>query len=169
MHTHNDIWFPAKESDKVVGRFIEVLVDDPVASTKAGHKVTMTYTVLEHKVAGSNDVSTDVVKPFKKAELTARFPGAWEHYEKLKALPPAPPQPTIVDLGIKGTPVEEAAIFNHDKLSWLKAQGIYTIEQVAGLSDSTCQNLGSGAKAWRKKAKEYLSAKRQDGQHAASA
>src|SRR3977135_1581672 len=80
-----DKWFPAKDSTAVVGRFMDVESNDPIASKKANRAVKMYRPGLHAKVAGSQEVSTQVVKEFNRDELTERFPGAWAHYEKLKA------------------------------------------------------------------------------------
>lgn len=158
-------WFPARDSTSVVGRFIDVECDDPVASKKANKPVKMYRAVLQAKIAGSTDVSAQVVKDFNKEDFCERFPGAWEHYEKLKATVDNGPDPDM--LGIKGTPVDEGNMFNNERIAWFKAQGIYTLEQVRDLSDTTIENMGRsggiGAKGWRKKAREYLASKAANG------
>ena len=155
-----DKWFPIDGSGKVVGRFIDTSLD---VTQKDGHTVkTFVRPALESKVAGSNESVPQLMKPFNEKELIARCPEGWKHYQAVKAAEAetaAQPQSgikTVADTPIKGVPIEDLGLFSHDKIVWFKAQGIYTVEQVADLSDTICQNLGFGAKAWRKKANDHL-------------
>lgn len=158
-----DLWFPANEKDsKVVGRFIEIDTVNAAESRKQEREVLMRVLVLQSKVPGvSGDIAAQVVKPFNEKQLRERFPQAWETYHLRKAVAEQtpPPVPTSVAHGIKGMPIEEASFLGKDKLTFMKEQGFLTIEQVADMSDMQCQNLGFGAKAWRKKAKEQLAGK----------
>lgn len=149
-----DLWFPSSESQQVVGRFIDVESDDIAASKKAGKLVKMWRPALETKVVGSHDVSVQVVKPFNEIQLRARFPGAWEHYEAKKKGNP-PPKIDPVD----GVPIEEANFIGKEKLAWLKMQGFVTVEQLATMSDAQIQNLGHGARTWKKKAGQFLASR----------
>lgn len=152
-----DLWFPSAEGkdSKVIGRFVD---HEKSFTDKDGKKITKMVILLEHKFPGSSDISTSVVKDFNKAELIRRFPMAWERYEKQKAdaIARPPEVPLATELGIKGTPIENVSFLGKDKIGYLKSQGFYTVEQIAALSDTECQNIGFGAKTWRKKAAEHL-------------
>lgn len=148
----SDLWFPSSESQQVVGRFVDVESDNPAESRKQGKLVRMLRPALETKVVGSHDISVQVVKPFNELSLRTRFPGAWEHYEaKKKGSKPVDIQP------IDGIPIEDATFIGKEKMAWLKMQGLMTIEQLATLSDAQMQNLGHGARTWKKKAGQMLS------------
>jgi hypothetical protein len=162
-----DMWFPVDGGNRVTGRFIDHAFDHVTA---AGDKRRISTILLETKVvANSADIATQQVKPHNKDALIKRCPQGWAHYEKLKESMNAAGQPGVgmglgasaTEVGIKGTPIEDAAMhcgWNHDRLRWFKQQGMMTVQQVADLSDSDCQNLGRGAVGWRKKAKEFLAA-----------
>lgn len=147
-------WFPAPESTKVLGRFIDVEVVDPIASEKAKKQVVKRVPALQSKIVGNSvDISTQRVKEFNANELRARFPGAWEHYEASKATPASAP---VIEQTIPGTPLTDCDFISNDRISWLHLQGIQTVEQLAELSDSIVQGLGRDAAKWRKHAKEFL-------------
>ena len=154
------IWFPSADTkeSRIVGRFID---HEHTYADKDGKHHTRVVTMLEHKVPGSSDISASLVKPFNKAELTARFPQAWKHYEdtKAKEANDPPPMPTAIEHGIKGEPIENLNFLGKDKLAYLKSMGFLVAEQIATMSDAQCQSIGFGAKAWRKKAADHLTVK----------
>lgn len=150
-----DKWFPAVESNQVVGRFIDVEVVDVKASELAQKNVYKKVPALQSKIAGSHDISVQAVKPFNKKDLMARFPGAWEHYEENRIEDePEPIVPVIA--AKKGTPLHAADFLPRDKQRWLEELGFSSVEQLRDMSDSTVQQLGRGALTWRKKAGELL-------------
>lgn len=152
-----DIWLPSSEGkdSRIVGRFRDI---EDTYTDREGNKKTRVVTILEHKVPGSSDISSSIVKPFNKDELTRRFNTAWELYEKHKAASVnAPPEvPLATQLQIKGMPIETVNFLGKDKIGYLKSQGFLTVEQLANMSDADCQNIGFGAKKWRKQAAEHL-------------
>lgn len=156
MHPH-EMWFPIDGSDKVVGRFRDLEQD---ITQQNGEKKTFSRPGLEARVAGnSNDISFQLMKDFNKDMLIKRCPLGWAHYEKYKAAPVEETVRPITDHGgIKGTPLEKMGAFNNERISWFHAQGIYTVEQLAAISDTTLGNLGMGARGWRKKAADFLKA-----------
>lgn len=153
-----DQWFPAAESRNVIGRFVDAPVVQAAKSRDKGEEVVEMWPALQSKVIGSHDVSMQIVKPFNAKELRGRFPGAWDHYEKQKAAP----RPAVVDeapqlpMEIDGTALHKADFLPKDRIPWLHAQGIQTLEQLAGLSDTIVQNLGRDATKWRKQADAFL-------------
>lgn len=156
-----DLWFPLDGSRATVGRFVDTVTK---GKREDGTPYEIARPALEAKpTANSNDISFQVLKDFERDKIIARCPEGWAYYQKMKAAPVAAPTvPTIGDLGIKGTPIEDAAVhcgWNNERLTWFKSMGIMTVEQVAALSDSGCQSMGRGAVGWRKKAKEFLADK----------
>ena len=151
------IWFPSADTkeSRIVGRFVDL---EKEYTTSDGQKHRKVVTHLEHKVPGSSDISSSIVKPFNQAELIGRFPQAWKHYEETKAKATIEPEPvpTAIEHGIKGTPIENLNFLGKDKLAYLKSMGFLVVEQIANMSDADCQNVGFAAKAWRKKASEHL-------------
>lgn len=153
-----EMWFPAKEDSTIVGRIGEANAPDMEKSKAAGKTVWKRVPVLLSKVPGSHDVSSQAIKPHNKDELCARFPGAWEYYEKEKGA-------TIDDavfaaftkhgITFTGTPIDRADFLPRDKIAWLITLGFTSIEQLADMNDMTAQNL-KGAVKWRNQAKEFL-------------
>ena len=160
----HDQWFAAfedgKKSTLVVGRFIDGEVVDPIESGKKGKNVWKTVPLLESKIVGSHDVSTQRVKEDNlkdgikgnKEELMNRFPGAWDHYVAQKDVVDEPSAP----LANSGTPIEELDFIPRQNIAWLRELGFSSAEQIRDMSDTVVQGLGRGALNWRKKAKEFL-------------
>lgn len=151
-----EIWLPSTTpNSKAVGRFVDI---HDTYKDRAGNQCERVVTVLLTMIPGSNDVSSQLCKNNPDGEkLKALYPQAWELYQSTKTAPPAAEQPTATQYGIKGTPIESADFISRQRLGQLKLMGFLTLEQLAGMSDTVCQNVGSGAKALRKKAAEFLS------------
>ena len=151
-----EIWFPPNTpNSKIVGRF-EDHTQEWVDST--GARRSRTLPVLYHRAPASLDISSTTCKDNAEgAKLKKEWAQAWAHYEKCKATQAdAPPAiPTATEFGIRGTPVEEADFIGKDRMAFLKSMGVLTLEQLADMSDGVAQNI-MGAKAMRKKAKEFL-------------
>jgi hypothetical protein len=151
-----DNWFAGTGSwSNVVGRFVDVEVTDIKASEAARKTIYKRVPALESKVPGSSDISVSRVKDFNKMDLAARFPGAWEHYELHHAQDASEDDVPVVH-AISGTPLHLADFIPKNALPRLKDLGFSTLEQIRDMSDTTAQNIGHGAKAWRKKAGEFL-------------
>ena len=154
-----EIWFPPiTPNSKIVGRF-EDHTQEWVNSK--GERCSRTRPVLYHKAPASLDVSSTPCKDNPDGEkLKKEWAPAWEYYLKCKAAAPtAPPIPTATEFGIKGVPIEEADFLGKDRLAFFKSVGVLTVEQLCDMSDGICQNI-MGGKAMRKKAKEFLAAKK---------
>lgn len=151
-----DTWFPgAGPWSKVVGRFVDVEVTDIKRSEAERKTIYKRVPALEHKTPGSQDASFSRVKEFNKEELIERFPGAWEHYELHRAQEGGEDQVPVIQ-GIAGTPLHHAEFIPKTAIPRLHDMGFSSLEQIRDMSDTTAQNLGHGAKAWRKKAGEFL-------------
>jgi hypothetical protein len=55
-----------------------------------------------------------------------------------------------------GTPIKEWGACRPSMAKEFAAQSIFTVEQLANLSDTSCQSFGMGAIEWREKAKAFL-------------
>src|SRR5262245_47737693 len=149
-------WFPARESNAVVGRVVEIEKPHAQKSRDAGYAVNILVPVMETKVLkDSSDVSHQEIKPHLQGEfnkITGRFPGAWEAYIASKGSVEAATTPTVL-APLNGTPIENAASFlPKERVGYLKSIGFSTVEQLAEMSDTQMQSLGVGARSWRKKA-----------------
>ncbi len=148
-----EIWFPAVESQSVVGRVVEIEKPHQAKSREAKKPVYIMVPAMEHKVAGSTDISHTEIKEHNRAELCARFPGAWEAYEKSKGGKVGKPTEVAAP---DGMPIDRADFIAREKMAWLKLQGFSTVEQLAALNDSQLQSLGPGSRTWKKKAAQLL-------------
>lgn len=148
-----DVWFPARESQSVVGRIADVEKLHAAKSREAKRPVFIMVPMMHAKVAGSHDISTQEIKEHNREEIAARFPGAWEAYLKEKGGKVGEPE-EVPD--INGMPIDKADFIAREKLAWLKLQGFSTVEQLAAITDSQMQALGPGARTWAKKAKQLL-------------
>ena len=154
----HDQWFAAFENGKkstlVVGRFVDGEVVDPIASSESDKNVWKPVPILESKIVGSHDVSTQRVKEGRtgnKEELSNRFPGAWDYYMAQKG---EPTETSVVSS--TGTPIEELDFIPRQNLAWLRELGFSSAEQIRDMSDTVVQGLGTSAKTWRKKSAEFL-------------
>lgn len=160
-----EIWLPPNTpNSKASGKFVDHV---DTYTDKHGEKKSRTVVLLLTRIPGSNDVSSQLVKDNADGEkLKREYSKAWEYYQKNKADPEPEPVPTATEFGLKGTPIEEVDFIGKDRLAALKMAGFLTVEQLADMSDTVCNNMGFGARAWRKKAAEFLIVKR-DAQPAA--
>lgn len=146
-------WFRAVDSQNVMGRVVEVDKVHAAQSREARREITFKQPVMESKVAGSSDISHQQIKEWNKKEICNRFPGAWEAYEASKAASrPAEEFTQTPD----GMPLDRADFIPASKREWLKSTGFNVVEQLAEMSDHQIQDLGPGARVWKKKAKELL-------------
>jgi hypothetical protein len=153
MNFYDNKWFPAMDSQQVVGRVIEVEKEHAGKSREAGRSVKIMVPVMATKVLkDSADISIQEIKPHNQVSFTSRFPGAWEHYLKEKGDQPQ----EVVVAPVAGTPIDEASFIHRDKVLYLKHAGFSTIEQLAAMDDNQMQSLGRGAREWRKKAVQHL-------------
>ncbi|MFO1183594.1 MAG: hypothetical protein U1E56_02250 [Bauldia sp.] len=135
-------WYPAVESNQVVGRFEwydKLHIADSIA---ADEKRYTKIIVLRHKVVGTHEENVTPLKPHNEQALRERFPEAWTAFQG--EVPP-----------IKGTPLTKLDL-SSDRVDAFKIHGILTLEQLAGLSDAQCQAVGFGTRKLRTDAAERL-------------
>ncbi len=132
-------YYPAKGERGVVGRFDYAETPDPVASQKAGEVVAMKIPVLIAKAAGSEDYVTDKLPsdPIRRKMMTDRFPEAWLAFQGIMVEPP-------------GTPLEQPfhdlPVITRGELARWQMYSVSTWEQIADLSDASCDALGLGTR-----------------------
>lgn len=150
-----DQWFPSAETNQVVGRFRYHKQEDIAKSIEADEKVYRMIIVLDSKPVGG-DLSTVPVKPFNEISLRKRFPGAWAAFQG-------------EEVPIAGTPLTEMG-YDDDRILGMKIHSVYTVEQLAALSDAACASIGFGTRKERERAQEMLKAKaeKQNGERLAA-
>jgi hypothetical protein len=143
------MWFPARGEKGVVGRF-EYYDQLDVARSKAADDYRYKkIVVLRTKVAGDQDENFLPVKPHNQDSYINRFPDAWQAFQG---------EETPVD----GTPLTELGL-TESKISAFRINAIYTVEQVADLSDAMCEKVGFGTRKLRADAQTLLAERRQAG------
>ena len=146
MHIDDrDKWYPEVNSGgQVVGRFrFNETLPDIAASLAADREIKRKIIVLESKAIASSDVSVQPVKPYNEREFRTRFPEAWAAFQG-------------EEVKIVGTPVKQMGVFTEDQVLFLQLNGVLSVEQLAGLDDAKCNNLGFGWRTSRQKARDFL-------------
>lgn len=75
-----------------------------------------------------------------------RFPRQWQAYQSNQ------------QVTHDGTPLSEWGPMSKSQAMTYQGLNIYTVEQLAGVSDANLGQMGHGARAWRDKAQAYLKA-----------
>ena len=55
-----------------------------------------------------------------------------------------------------GTPLEHAPFLTEGQRATLRAQNVYTVEQLAAVDGQELKNLGQGAREWKNRSAEYI-------------
>lgn len=131
------------------GRPIPFFSNTPVylkeQSERLGRPVYKTVEMIQIVVPGDNSLA-----PTRKVtrEHRERFP---EHYEAFKR------QEEIAETG---TPIDHWGVLTQDQRYSFKHMKIFTVEHIAGLSDSQLQQVGMGARILKEKAIAFLEAQK---------
>lgn len=144
LNDDKSTWYPSAESGgQVVGRFVYVKKLNIPESLEADEHRYREIIALEHRAVGSLDVSVTPLKPHNEKELRVRFAQAWAAFQG-------------EEVEIDGTPLSELPFLSEDQILTLKIAGVHSVEQLAGLDDARCQNLGFGWRTNRGKTQEWL-------------
>jgi hypothetical protein len=149
-------WFPATGDPGVIGRVVEIKRIKVKESKAQRKEVYATFPAIEHKIAGlAGDVSFAIVKEGiddDNAEFwKRRFAKAWASYKG------------EANAVAEGTSLDEFDGLPDNKAMEFKLHGLTTVEQLAEMSDATCDGLGTGARAWRRSAQSFLKKRRNHG------
>lgn len=123
----------------VVAFFDDEYVKNDFQSDQKGSIVYDHYISIELQYPGNN--TTNFKQRFKPEDgetgnqWTARFPNQWQAFKTQKEQLP------------EGTPIEHWPPVDKKRILELKAQKVFTVEQIAGLTDMTGPNIGMD---WRK-------------------
>lgn len=142
-------WFPATNDPAIIGRVVHVKRINGYESKKQRKDVYNTLIAIEHKTAGiQGDVSFALVKeeadPDNAEHWIRRFSKAWAAYKGTQNSEP------------DGTPLEEFDGLPDHKAAEFKLHGLTSVEQLAIMSDATCDAVGTGARKWRTAAQKFL-------------
>lgn len=131
---------PQAGRDSTIPRFHMEAVEDPNGVAKVGHRVWFQQERVQIIQPGNPNSPVLLVND----EHRQRWP---EHYKRFR---------DGEDFVSEGMPLEQWPFLKKTHVMELKAQGIHTVEQCAGLSDLACQNMGMGGRSIRDNAKAYL-------------
>lgn len=130
------------ESQKVHVEFRMDSVPSQIESDRAGHPVFVEKPFITISIPGSTNTVIDTIadEAYQK-----RFPEQWARFRAGNA-----------DNVVNGWRLESWPAVNTAQVKTLKHSGVFTVEQLAGLSDTSCQTLGMGTTELRVKANAAL-------------
>jgi len=118
-------------TDGVIPMFFTKERMDSVASEAAGRPIFVSEDWIEIIIPGSRDRPVCPVRP----DHRQLYPQQWESYKNGEARNVA-----------GGTPISEWQAVARTRAAELKAQGFYTVEQLASASDTQRQKIGADAR-----------------------
>jgi hypothetical protein len=132
------------ESQKVSVEFRMDSVPSQIESERAGHPVFVEKPFVTVVIPGSGNTIIDTIADeiYQK-----RFPEQWARFKA-----------GLSGASVTGWRLESWPAVNTAQVKTLQYMGVHTVEQLADMSDSTCQSLGMGTMELRVKAKAALSA-----------
>lgn len=120
-------------------QFYDRPVLDKEKTAKEGRQCFKDATYIRKIVAG--DPKNEVDRPANQNDYTD-FPGAYEAYKKKSE-------------AMEGTPLKEWPAINRSQVEELAAFKVYTVEQLASVSDGNLKNIGP-LLALRQKARDFI-------------
>ena len=121
--------------------FKMIATEDRAAALETGKPVFIEIEHVEIRIPGDP-------KNIITAKVTDQHRERWpEQYEKWKK---------TQENTVNGTPLEQWPLLNTAQVMQLKVSQIYTVEQLADLSDTAKQNYGMGISELQTKAKAFL-------------
>ncbi len=133
---------PEQGRGRLVIRFEVVAKEDATASAAANHPVFKDVEYIEKRVPG--DKQNVVFRPVNKEDIR-EFEQQYKHWKSGQNTD-----------GINGMPLLNWPPIQRSQVEHLAFNGVRSVEDLAGLSDSACQNVGSGSIALRQKARDWL-------------
>lgn len=132
-----------RATDGVIPVFFPKEIHDEAASAEAGRPIYRSVDWIEIIVPGSRDrVSCPV-----RIEHQRRFPEQWESYRRNE-------ERVVAD----GTPITEWQGIARTRAMELRAQGFYTVEQLAAAGENQLAKAGQDARKLQEQAAAYIEA-----------
>lgn len=122
--------------------FVSRSVLDGEATKEAGRPVHKQVDYVRIRQPGERD---EIFKPADRTHQM-RFRRQWQDYQEGRESRP------------EGSPLDMIFPTNPEIVENLKYDKIFTVEQLAALSDTQLGNIGMGARQWQDKAKAFLDA-----------
>lgn len=139
-------WLGDVEKSALPARFLLKAVENAARSEKLGRPVFEDKLHVEVLMPGGDIM----VRKFQAADQY-KYPSAWEAWERDQSAP------------VDGTPLEEWPQITPGAVATLKANNVFTVENLIALSDAHCERIGPVAYMFRQKALDYM--KRAEGQN----
>lgn len=133
---------PQPGDESLLVRFVMKTVEDRAASEKEGRPIFKDTPYVEISIPGERNVKRYPAS----LHYQQRFPRHWEAFSKRNE-----------EIEHEGTPLTEWPIIKRAQAEELKFFNIYTVEQLATMSDGNAQNM-RGLQTLKEKAKAYLAA-----------
>ncbi len=124
-------------------RFYSDAVEIKAESEKEGRPIFKDMAHIQKIIPGDQ---TNVIERVAKEHDMRMFPKQWEDYQRQNKE------------GVTGTPLEQWPQITRSQVKEAKYLEVHTVEQMAELSETSCQRLGMGFIELRNKAKAYLQA-----------
>jgi hypothetical protein len=124
-------------------QFYSDAVELKAESEKQGRPIFKDLAHIRKMIPG--DAST-IIERVAKDHDKNMFPREWEAFQRQQVN------------GVTGTPLEQWPQVTRAQCKEAKYFEVHTVEQMAGLSDLSCQKMGMGFSELRSKAKAYLEA-----------
>lgn len=132
------------ESQKVHVEFRMDSVPSQIQSEQAGHPIFIEKPFIIISIPGSTNTVIDTIAD---EAYQRRFPEQWARFKA-----------GITDSVINGWRLESWPAVNTAQVKTLKHMGVFTVEMLAGMSDTACQQVGMGTAELRIKAIAALKA-----------
>lgn len=126
--------------DSTIPRFHMEAVTDEVASAAQGRPIFFQQERVQFIQPGNTNSPVAIVTD----EHRQRWPEQYDAFKRNE------------EWSVDGTPLEQWPFLKKVNVLELKAMGVFSVEQAAGLSDAACQRIGMGGQAIRQAAAAYL-------------
>lgn len=130
-----------KDDNRLLAQFFTEAKKNERKSAEAGRPIFDEVVLVRVVTPGSRDVMVTLATEAYKQ----RFSKQWERFQRQ--------QEQVQD----GTPLDEVPFLTVGQIAELKGVNVFTLEQLAGMSDSLAQKF-MGSHQMRKRAKDYLEA-----------
>lgn len=134
-------YVPSDDDQGVLGNFETVKEFKPFKSQQEHKEIFEDETYVRIKIRGNDKLEvfrrcTDVDKK--------RFPFAWQQFQSGQ------------EQGRRGTPIVQLSGMDSSMVVGYNAKNVYTVEDLAAVSDNFLGDLGTGARELRYKARQYV-------------
>lgn len=138
-------YVPQDDDQGVIAMFETVSEFKPFKSQQAGHDIFEDVTFVRINVRGNDKL--EVHRPATDADKK-RFPFAWQQFQ------------AGVKHSANGTPLDRVPGIDPRRISHLNSVNVFTVEDLALVSDGNLPNLGAGGRELRHKAQEIVQSRR---------